>query len=104
MAFVLLIIGAVMVDSAVRNTEGQLWTLVKGDFEGTGQQHGFIVWFAAILVIGAVGYVPSLRSLSRVFLALVIVVLLISNKGFFTQFFKAIGTSAPPAQTTQPAG
>lgn len=91
MPFALLIIGITLLVSGVRGTQTQLYTLVKGDFTGT-PNYGY--WVLAILIIGSIGYVPQLRSLSRAFLALVIVVLLLSKGGFFLQFQKQIyGTS-----------
>lgn len=103
MSFVFIIIGAILTISGVRGTEtdsapgngdGQgLFPLVKGDFEGTGQQHGFLVWFAAILAIGALGYAPDLKLFANAVLALVIIVLLLSNKGFFAQLKNEILSS-----------
>jgi len=59
-----------------------LVSLVKDDFTGTNP---FWKWMLAILLIGAVGYIPNLRPISRGFMALVIVVFLLSNQGLFTQ-------------------
>lgn len=83
MPFALLIVGIVMIVSAVRNTTDQLTTAFKNDFTG---KDNFLYWLVSILIIGAIGYVPTLRHLSRVFLVLVIVVLFLSNGGFFTKF------------------
>lgn len=76
LAFALLIVGAVLLISGIKDTQQQLYNLVKGDFTGPGN---FFYWVLAILVIGAVGYIPSMRTLSRMFLILVLVVLLIHN-------------------------
>lgn len=83
MPFALLIVGIVMITSAVRNTTDELTTAIKGDFTG---KDNFLYWMVSILIIGAIGYIPTLRHLSRVFLVLVIVVLFLSNGGFFTKF------------------
>lgn len=85
MPFVLIAVGIVLLVSAVKNTTGDLFTLLKGDFTGS---NNYLYWVVSILIIGAVGYVPTFRNLSRMFLALVIIVLLISKGGFFTQFNK----------------
>jgi hypothetical protein len=87
MPFVLIIIGAVLFVSAIQGTTGQLGTLVKGDITGQGS---FIYWFIAILIIGAIGYIPSLKKLSDAFLVLLLLVLFIANKGVFAQFNSAI--------------
>lgn len=95
MAIVLLIIGVVMVTAAVRNTTDVLGTLLKEDFTG---QNNFIYWLVAILIIGGVGYIPTLKGISNVFLILLIVVLFLTKgrpglpgAGFFEQFNKALG-------------
>lgn len=87
MPFALLIIGLALVVSGLRGQSSALVSLVKADFTG---QHNFIDWIIAILIIGSLGYIDSLRPLSRIFTALVIVVLFLSDGGFFTQFSSAI--------------
>lgn len=103
MAIVLLIIGAVMVISAVRDTvvangsqEG-LGPLLKGDFTG---QNNFIFWVVSILIIGGAGYIPGLKNLSNAFLVLIIVVLFLSKGGFFQQFQTALNSTTPTTGTT----
>lgn len=82
MPFALIIIGTVLLVSSVRNTQGDLYTLVKGDFTG---DNNYLYWMVSILVIGAVGYIPTLKPLSRMFLGLVILVLFLSHGGIFEQ-------------------
>ena len=89
MPFALLIVGTLLLVSGVRGTSGQLATLVKQDFTGSGN---FIYWIVAILILGAIGYSDELKPLSRIFTVLVIVVLFLSNGGFFQQFTSALGT------------
>lgn len=82
MPLALLIIGIMLAVSALRGTEEQLGTLIVGDITG-----GFLTWVAAIVAIGALGYVPQLQLPSRMLLALVLLVLLLKNgTGFFSQF------------------
>lgn len=82
MPFALLIVGIILLVSAVRNTQGDLYTLVKGDFSGP---NNYLYWVVSILIIGAVGYIDTLRPISRMFLVLVIVVLFLSHGGVFQQ-------------------
>lgn len=82
MPFVLLIFGAILFVSGVRGTNGQLWTLVKGDFTGS---NSFLVWIAAIGVVGSAGYIPKLKSLSVAFMTLLLLVLFLSNRGVIAQ-------------------
>jgi len=99
MSFALLIIGAFLLIAAIRGTQDQLFSLLKGDFTGA---NNFVYWFLAILAIGAVGYIPRLKPLSVALLALVIVVLFLkkgsgSNGGFFQQLFSQVSTSTTAA-------
>lgn len=87
MRIVAIIIGAILLVVAVRGTEidsspdagdGKgLWPLLKNDFE-PGQQGNFLAWLVAILVVGAIGYVPELEGVSTLFMALLITVLVMS--------------------------
>lgn len=88
MPFVLLIVGVVLVVAGVRNTQSLLLSLLKQDFTGQGS---FIPWFVAILAIGAVGYVKPLKPIVTAFLVLLIIVLFLSNGGFFQKFISATG-------------
>lgn len=96
MPFALVIIGLTLLISGVKNTQGDLFTLVKGDFTGP---KNFIFWTVSILIIGAIGYIPKLKPVANSFLVLVIVVLFLSNKGFFANFNQQIGASQTPGAT-----
>lgn len=90
MRIVAIIIGALLVDVAVQGTQDDFWKLLKGDFESS-QQGNFIAWFAAILIIGMLGYVEPLRPVANSMLALLIIVLMLSHGGFFAQLKQQIG-------------
>lgn len=83
MPFVLILFGAIFVIVGFRGTQSDFFSLLAGDFTGAGN---FIYWIISIMVIGAIGYIPKLKGLSDAFLVLVLLVLFISNKGFFAQF------------------
>jgi hypothetical protein len=101
MPFALLIIGTALVIAGVRNTvydykgkDGEmhpgLFTLAKNDFTGN---NNYIYWMLSILVIGSLGYIDSIKPLSRAFLVLVIIVLFLKNGkdgGFFERFNKDV--------------
>lgn len=97
MAFILVLIGLLLVVSAIRGTQAELGSQVVSDFTGPGN---FVYWILALGIVGAVGYVGDLQKFSRAFMALLIIVLLLSNKGFFNQFTKSIqtGTAQPAAK------
>lgn len=86
MGFALIIIGLVLVLSAVRNETDELNAILADDFLGRGGQGSYFTWVVAMLLIGAIGVYKPLRPVSDGFLALVIVVLLIGNEGFFSKF------------------
>lgn len=102
MPFVLLIFGAILFVAGVRNTEGKLWTLVKGDFTG---HNSFLVWIAAIAVVGGVGYIPKLKPVSVAFMTLLLIVLFLSNKGVIKQLqsFVQNPQASPAGGTTSSA-
>lgn len=98
MPFALVIVGTVLLIASIKNTYGQttpaggpgLGALLTNDFTG---QNNFVFWFAAILIIGAVGYIPKLKPISNAFLILVVIVLVLKRGnpsgvggGFFQQF------------------
>lgn len=106
MPFLLVITGLIMIISALQNTHAQLGSQLRKDFVPFGS------WVLALGAVGALGYVPELRRFSHYFMALIIVAMLLSNKGFFAKLTEAVklgpvsppGTapaSAPP--TTHPA-
>lgn len=79
MPLALFIAGSVLLVSAIRGTQNDLFTLLKGDFSGRGS---FLVWILAIAAVGAVGYIRPLRPVSNAFLILLLIVfLLAANKG-----------------------
>jgi hypothetical protein len=91
-----LILGAIVLVTALRNTHKQLGAMLAEDFSGTGS---FVYWIAALAIVGGLGYVPSFQAPSRALIVLLLVVLLLSNQGFFTQFSAALSTAQPLAPT-----
>lgn len=87
MAFLALLIGAVLIVAALRNTHGELFSALGKDVPG------FAIWGAAIFGIAAVGFIPGLKPVSRGLLALLIVVLILTNYqqiiGGFTEAWQA---------------
>lgn len=82
MPYVLLLFGAVLFVAGVRGKNKELWALVKGDFTGS---NSFLVWIAAIAIVGGAGYIKAIRPLSIAFMTLLLLVLFISNKGVISQ-------------------
>lgn len=101
MPFALVIIGLTLVVTGAKNTYAPLGTQLVKDFTGPAN---FTYWLVAIGAIGSVGYIPALRDLTRYFMALVIIAMFLSNKGFFQKFSDALkagpGKSASAGSTT----
>jgi hypothetical protein len=93
MPLALVIAGVLLLVSAVRDKQSDLVTLVKGDLLGTGSNDGtFIQWALALVMVGAIGYIPRLKPVSVALLALVLVgIFLRKGKGFFSQLSAAAG-------------
>lgn len=87
MPFALIIAGIVLILVGYQGTQDDFFSMLKNDVPKFG------VWAVAIFVVGAIGYIPKLKDISNAFLVLIVVVLFLSNKGFFSQFNQAIGTA-----------
>jgi hypothetical protein len=95
MPFAFAFVGVVLLIAGVRGTSDQLLAQLKIDLTG---DNNFVYWILAIGVLGALGYIDSIRPLSRALLLLVMVVLVLSEGkktgggGLFSKFTSAIGT------------
>lgn len=96
MILVVLIIGTIILVSALRGTYGALFSDLGQDVPK------FIVWGAAILALGALGFIPGLRPISRGLMALVLIVIVMQNYANILAGFSAVA-KAPTASSTPPA-
>lgn len=113
MAFALIGLGLLLFMAAYQNNVAALGSQLSADITGS---RGFLIWFVAIFIIGALGYVPLFKNVSRAFLVLILVVIVLSNRGFFAQFVSTLGVpmegedegglnmtpSTPPTTPTTP--
>jgi hypothetical protein len=86
MPLAFLLIGAVLIVVAVRGTHANLGQLLVEDFTGKGggsADKGFLIWVAAIGGVAALGFIPGMKVPAKILLALVILAILVSNKGVF---------------------
>lgn len=95
MAFALIFVGLLLVVSSVRGTTSDLVKQVQSDFTGPGN---FIWWMTVVFLLGAIGYIPGLKLLSRALLGLALLALFItkgnpsqSGGGFFAQLLQGLG-------------
>jgi hypothetical protein len=102
MAFVLVTVGILMIVTGAKGTYAAFGSQVASDFTGS---QPFTYWLAAIGGIGALGYVDALRTFSRLFMSLILVAMVLANKGFFAQFTAALkqGPVAPVGGTGSPS-
>lgn len=91
MGFVLIIFGIAFLLAGYHGNAKALFTQLGGEFTGTPS---FGKWAIAILVIGGIGYIKPIKPVSDAFLLLVIVVLFLSDKGFFAQFSQQFGLNS----------
>lgn len=92
MPFVLLLFGIVLFVAGIRNTHQDLWALVKGDFTG---DKSFLLFVAAIAIVGGAGYIKPLKGLSVAFMTLLLLVLFLSNKGVIAQLQGFVNNPGP---------
>ncbi len=90
MPIFILFVGILLVVVGINNKLPELTSLLKEDFKPSDGQAPFQVWIIAIFVTGSLGYIRAVRPVANAFLVLIIVALLLSNKGFFAQFNNAL--------------
>lgn len=100
MAFALVFVGLVLIVTGANNTYGALGAQLKSDFTGS---KSFVAWIVALGAVGALGYISDFRRFSHYFMALILISLVLSNKGFFANFTNAIN-SAPVAPQVNATG
>lgn len=85
-----LIVGILLIIVGINDRIDDLLNLLKEDFVPSDGQPSFMLWILIILAIGLVGGVKSLRPVSNAFFVLLVIVVLLANKGFIQQFTQAI--------------
>ena len=100
MPLALIALGIVAVITAINGTFKDLAVAITTDVTQRDSQGRpqFLMWIAAVLIVGMIGYIPGLERISRWFLALVIIGLVIANGGVFDQLTSALNTG-PQADT-----
>lgn len=93
MAFLALLIAVVLIVSAIRNTHSQLLGALLQDVPG------FAVWGAAIFGVAVIGFIPGLKPVSRGLLALVLVVIILTNYQNILAGFTGLWTTDPKQAT-----
>lgn len=84
MILVVLFIGAIILVSALRNAYAELFAALGQDVPQ------FVTWAAAILALGAIGFVPGFKSVSRGLMALVLITIIFQNYEKVLAGFQAV--------------
>lgn len=78
MPFILLAIGLMLTVVGVRDNQDAFYGQVQKDFTGP---NSFTNWLVPVVALGCLGYVKPIRPAVDLFLALMVVVFFLSNKG-----------------------
>lgn len=98
MPLILLLIAAIFIVSAFNNTQADLATALEQDGPG------YLKWAAALAAVGALGWIPGMRTPSRYLLALVLLVIFLRNyQNILAGFEAAAGGATPTASQATPA-
>lgn len=89
MTIVLLFIAAIIIVAALRNTQSVLASALSTDVPA------YITWAAAILAVGSLGYIPALKGPSKALLALVLLVIILTNYQNILNGFTSVAQGAP---------
>lgn len=100
MPFVFVVIGLLFLVVAIRGTQAEMFALLKSEFVGT---NSFVPWVAALLILGSLGYAKPIRPITDAMMGLIILVMILANKGgFFAAFNRQIDNPTAPS-TPAPA-
>lgn len=83
MTLTVLLAGVILAVAGIRGKQDDLLAALRDDFTGEG---GFFVWVIAIAVLVGLTSVNKIKPVANAFLGLVIIVMLLSNRGFFAKF------------------
>ena len=90
MPILFLFIGIMLIISGAKGTTQELGALIKEDFAPSDGSVSFGAWLVALLLVGAMGYIPKVKPLANSFIVLIFVGMMLSNTGFFKQFTDAV--------------
>jgi|SRR5579859_719900 len=111
MPIAFIVIGALFLSAAVQGTVSDskpgagdgLVSLLKSDFIGP---QSFLIWIAALWILGALGYIPGFKPIANALLVLVLVVLVIvddrntsGGNGFIANLQSAIRGTGSTTKT-----
>jgi hypothetical protein len=87
-AVLVLIIGVAFVVIGIRDKAKEAGEILTDDFTG---QPSFIAWIAAVVIIAVITSYGPFKRVGAAFYGLLLIVLFLSNDGFFKKFSDQIG-------------
>lgn len=104
-----LLIGVLLVATAVNNSTSAMFALVRQEFsgknaDGSQGKGSFIPWLISIVAIGSIGYIPKAKHLANFMLVFILLVLVLSNQSGVTGFFSQFQTQVNSAENGAPVG
>ena len=99
MPLFLLFVGALFIVVALRGTYTQLGQQLQQDLTGSGN---FLVWIAALAIVGFAGYIKGFETPSRALLGLIILAMFLANNGVFNRFQQALSGASPSTAAQDP--
>jgi hypothetical protein len=94
MPFIVIVIGIIIAVAAFNDSHGTLFAQLKQDIPG------YFKWAVAIAAILGLGFIPGFKVPSRYLIALVALVVILTNaKQVFAGFTQFAGTTGPPTGT-----
>lgn len=88
MPFALVFVGLLLIVTGAKNTYKEFGAELAEDFTGPGN---FTYWIVALGAMGSIGYIKAAQPFSRAFMALILVAMVLSNRGVFAQLQSALG-------------
>jgi hypothetical protein len=97
------LVGVVLLLAAIRDKVGDVGEILAEDFQSGGGSPGFLAWIVVIVMLGIVGSWKPIRPVADAFMVLILVVVVIANRGFFPELMRQLnapsgGKSAAASQ------
>lgn len=94
MPFLIIIIGVMVLLTAIKGTYQQFGNQLYSDLAGAStsgsQTGGYIYWVSSIIAVGLLGYYSPLQKFSRTFMFLILLGMILANRGIFQQLQQAL--------------
>lgn len=90
MGVAIIVIGILIGTAVINDKLGDLGTLMKSDLFGAGGDRGFIVWVAAILILGSLLRMLNMPEAGRALIILIVLAFLLGHAKIPGQILTAV--------------